>query len=223
MNEIIEENKTKLIIIGILVVLTIIFFIISRTSNTKKYVYTKETNGNFKLPYLNIKGDNVKAFNEMIKEDYNETIKIGYNSGYDYEYYVKDKVIYLLIKKDIQKDDDIIIENEYQGYYYSLKLKRFLTNDEVLEKYNVNKSDVEKKVENHIKKQYDYESKEGYIVYQECNLECFKQLKGYTSVDDNVVYFANKKGLYAYLNVYNNSIYYTYDIHPKMNKKIKLN
>ncbi len=223
MYEIIEENKTKLIIIGVLILLTVIFLIFSKTRSTKQYVYTKESVGNFKLPYININDSNVKEVNKDLKKDYKKTMNYGYDSSYDYEYYVKDKVLYLLIKKTIQTDFSMIPEQVYESYAYSFKLKGFLSSDEVLENNGVSKDSIEKMVDKKLKKSYNTESKKGYIVPQECDYTCYKEMKKYNSVKDNVVYYMNNGHLYGYLNISNNSIYYTTDIYPNINKKFNLN
>lgn len=224
MYEFIEDNKKNLIILASLIIFTIFFLIFSSCSLKKKdkYIYTIEKNSKSKLPYINLKGSNIELINNSLKVEYDELSKYK-NSYFKYKYSIQDDIISLLIEKGIKKSKSDFLEEEYKVYNISLKSKKVLSKDEIMSKYNLDKNNIKSIIEKALEKQFKYESDNGYVVPQECNLNCYLNDKNYVSIDDNLEFFIKGKDIYGYLNIKNTFLYYDINNYPKTNKMYKLN
>lgn len=221
--EYIEENKKYIIILGVLVGLLIIFGIVNNITSKKQYVKTVKSVNNSKLPYININDSTVQELNTRLENQYNEIISLNNDSYMTYEFSKNGNILSILITKYIKLDDDYIPEEEYNTYNINLKNNEFLDNDDIFDLYKLDKEEIESKVVTDIMEQYQYEVDNGYVVGQECDIDCYLEEKEYISVTDNFnVYIKNKK-IYGYLNIKNSSLYYSNENYPKINKIYNLN
>lgn len=220
--EFIENNKKSIIILGILIGLLIIFGIINLFSK-KTYISTLKSRNNSKLPYININSEDIKELNARLEEQYNEIIELNNNSNMTYEYSKNGNILSILVTRNIELDYDYIMEEEYDTYNIDLKTNEFLGNDDIVELYKLDKDEIESKIVSDLMEQYNYEVDKGYIVTQECDINCYLEDKEYFSIDDNLNLYVKKGKVYGYLNIKNSSLYYSKDNYPKMNKLYILN
>ena len=223
MGEFIEENKKKLLILGVLFGILIIFLIISNILKKDKYIYTLEKNRNSSLPYINIENEDISNINNYLKDEFDSIVSYNNDSYMKYEYSKQGDLISLLVEKGIRGSEDSFLEVQYETYNISLETKKIYEIDELLIMYNLDKQDIYNNIYMELEKQYNKEVQEGYLVKQQCDFECFIESKDFTSVDKNVKLFVKNNKVYGYLNTQNASMFYSIDDYPKMNKIYELN
>ena len=221
--EYIEENKKNIIILGILIGLLIIFGIINKITDKKQYVETIKKSNNSKLAYINIENESIQELNSRLEEQYNEIVNLNNDSYMTYEYSKNGNILSLLITRNIKLNDEYIPDEIYSTYNIDLKTNKVLGNDDIYELYKIDKEDTESKIVNDLANQYNSEVNNGYIVGQECDINCYLEDKEYYSIDDNFNLYIQNNKVYGFLNVSNASVYYTINNYPKMNKKYELN
>ena len=222
--EFIEENKSKLVILSILIILTIIFSIISILDNKKtKYVYTVSTKNNSKLPYIDIDSEDIKVINSRLENEFNEMVSYNNKSNMEYEYSINDDLLSLLITKNYIEDDQIP-EVDYEVINISISDKKIYSSDDIIDMYSLSKNEITSKIENSLLNEYNEEVTSGYIVPQECNYSCFLEFdKEYKSINDNLEVYVKNDKVFGYLNIKNSSLYYSIDNYPKINRLFELN
>lgn len=216
-----EKNKKLIIIISSIILILGLVLIVVKCSNSNKYIYTKKSKNDSKLPYVKIKDPEFDKINQQLEKQYNEVVNSKYKSSFTYKYNVKNNIFSLLIIQKIRGKDSDFVKEIYNTYNYDLKKHVFLNQDEVLSRFNISKNYLEEKIENELKSQYKFETIYDYLEPRECDYKCFLSDKEYKSVEDNVVIFIDNK-LYGYLNVNNGSLYYSKDDYPKTKKIYKL-
>lgn len=198
LKETILENKKKSIIIILLLIFLIILILWPKENNTNnKYITTYETTkineATSKMPYINLKSEDVDIVNEavMVKYYVCEELQDRYM---DYEYYINDNVLSLIVKIYLLEDD--FMPSEIEFYNFDLSGKR-LTNNDLKKLYNVDNTFIEERLNTLTKKYYDYEVQKGYIDKTVCNYNCY--IENYPSDYLNTLeYYVKNNNLYVY-------------------------
>lgn len=223
MDKEIFQNKNFLISSGVIVLCIIlsILNLITKESNENKYlenkdyVFTVDKTKNSKLPFINIDSEEVQYINDELEKKYYRATTSKLDTYLTYESNVKDNFISVLVTEKSMNDKNDIPDINYYTYYIDIKTKDIYTNNNILEKYNLNYNNIEKIVEQELQKQYSKEVKEGYIVYQECDIACYKEIRKYTSVQNNMNFYVKDNKVYGYLNITNKTYYYTQTNFPE--------
>ncbi len=231
MKEIYEQNKKLIIALGIIIAMVCIFYVINiitgesnvnKYIKNKNYVFTIESSGTSKLPFINIDSEEVKKINEELKKEYHEIILYS-NSYMKYEYNIKEDNLSILIEKGIKKEDDDFLEIKYETYNISVKDKKIKDYNQVLKENNLNINSLKNVIETNLKDQYDKEVNQGYVVYQECDYNCFLEYREYTSVENNLKIYVDNEKVYGYLNLRSSSLYYLPNDYPEIKRIFELN
>ena len=205
LREIIRENKSKTIIIIVLVVFVLIMIIFSSNNvknknyKSQKYVYTSETNeiGEFtsKIPYINIHSDDIDNVNEEIMTKYYTEVNVGEKYA-DYEYYQNKNIVSLLVKYQyLEGDTETSLDIDF--YNIDIDTGNLITDDELLNRYNVDNSYVEKIIIDDVKKYHSYEIEKDYI--SDCDFNCYKErLDNNKKTTDKDNYYFNLAENYLY-------------------------
>ena len=203
LKETILENKKKSIII-IIILLILLLLILWPKEDDKNKIYTasryvityestKIDKAVSKLPYINLKGEDINIVNNAIMIKYYECEELE-DRYMDYEYYSNDKVLSLIVKVYLLEDD--FIPSEIEFYNFDMNGKR-LTNNDLKELYNVDDTIVEERLNAQVKKYYNYEVQKGYINKNTCDYDCY--IKAYPSDYLNTLeYYVKNNSLYTY-------------------------
>lgn len=203
--EVIVNNKPKTIILLFLIIFSIIIIIINKNNdnknknfNNQKYIYTSETteiNGiTSKLPYINIKGDDIDIINKNIATKYYTEEMLG-ERYINYEYYINKNIVSLLVIYQYIESESILSE-EIDFYNINIRNGKILSNDEMFNLYNIDKNYVKEKVLDSVKEYYDYEVEKNYI--NDCDLNCFENRISNNLLEE-INYYVKDNNLYAYL------------------------
>lgn len=213
----IRENKKKLLILLIvIIVLFIISFIINNNSNNKiyvseSYVYTKESYEHSnelisKLPYINIKGNSISEINTELINKYYEVIAID-DMFMDYVFYKNNDIISVVVEIRYLSSpnaypSDVIV------YNIDIESGKVLTDEEVIDFFDISFEDVSDAIYDEIREYYDYENKKGYFI-TECDFDCYlSKIKAFPILD-NCKYYIKDKNLIVYKNLQlGNEFYY---------------
>ena len=182
-----------------------------KKDESKNFVYTTYENqdtvqGNYTLdvhiPNFNIKDENLEQINNKITTEYKQKVnQILNNNGsqiiYSVEYnsYVENDILFLIIRSNLKESNNAQKQMIYT-YNYDLKNKKVIDINDIIEKLEYNKNDVEKAIQN-------------YIEIQENNSKNLKNL-GYgiyvRNSKDEMYKIENTKNFF----VKNNKIYIIY-------------
>lgn len=207
-----ENNKKIPMVIGIALLLIIFIIVFSYFRNKsldysdikeysdKAFVYTinSETNGSFfiNVPYVNIAGSLGKEINEDIDSyvaDFMENDKVMLS----YEYNINGKIVSLVIKA-VDYSTKNVPTVYFKTYNIDIENQVLLSDDDLLNIYNITTDDVDGIIGNQFLKWYEDVQKQGYINEEECDFECFL---GYRNVEyylDDVSYYIDRGRLAAY-------------------------
>ena len=220
--EIYLENKNKIIILGVLLIIFFAFLIYSNIVNKKDIVYTKKQVGESKLPIININNEEISKINENLNNRFEVITKKNNGSYMKYEYFKNKDILSIIVESGIKNLDDEVLEIEYESYNIDLKSNLLMDFDNVINKYNLNESYLDQKFELIMKNQYKEEISSLYIDPVECTYNCYLDLKNYSSARENIQFYIKEDGLYAYLNIQDFIIVYNKDDYPKMTSIYKL-
>lgn len=227
-----EEKKNKISrILIVLLVITIILFIILKIidstnhskydkykmDKSKEYVYTKytSTKNNAKVPFINIKGENINQINNEIEEmttsyrnsdNTNKTVTYRYNQN-------KNILSVVLTFRDIDEEDRLIYS--YKTYVFDLGNNcKQLTDEEIIKKFNTTYAHVNNTIGKSMQEKYKDEVKKGYLDKNECDYKCFLEMRNITNYLDNVNYYIEEGSLVVYkaydvYSIYGEEEYYT--------------
>jgi hypothetical protein len=209
------DNSKKIpIIFSVSVILVIIVIVASYVINNnsgynydsiKKYsdkelVYTinSEKTGVFfkEIPYVNIDGSLGKSVNEDIDSylyDYSDLDKIMVS----YEYNINGRILSLVIKivnYDVKNVPKVI----FKTYNINLDDKVLLSDEDLLNIYNISNGDVDSIIENQFLKWYKDVQKKGYINEEECDYECFLKYREVDDYMDGIAYYIDGGKLVVY-------------------------
>lgn len=178
-----------------------------KINKDEKVVYTsyqkEEKNNNYELniniPYINIKNNTVQNFNQEIKDTFEKKAEEilenpEQNTIFTVKYTatIKNDILSLIIYSDL-KQDLSAQRTIIQTFNFNLENNKELTLDEILEIYDINKNEVQNKINKDIEKEQKKSEdliELGYNVFsRDINSEIYK-------IDNIKEYF-----------VYNNNIY----------------
>ena len=172
-----------------------------KEDETKEIVYSKYQSGSKDIPYVNMKDEVFKQINEDIDKFTNEsnTTKVTY------KYNISGIVLSLIISRV-----DIIDELPkvyFRSYNINLETKENVSNKAVLNYYRLTNTDVNQLVENKFREHYKNETKKDYIVLDECDFNCYLDMRKYEVTEEDYSYYIDKGNLKVFIpfNVY--SIY----------------
>ena len=225
MNKELFKNK-KLIFAVVLIILTIILSVtnnFTKNDNTnkkiknKKYVFTLESSSdnNSKLPYINLKGDSIEKLNIELKEKYYKIISNTSLNSINYEVNINSGFISLLIIEQQKESENDIPDIVYTAYYIEINTMKLLNQEDIIKKYNLNLTSIEKQISTELNNQYNKEVTDGYIVKQECDYNCYLEYRKYNSINDNLQFYIKENKVYGYLNLTNKIFYYASYDYPK--------
>lgn len=194
--ETLKENKKTLIILGILLIFVIFSSIFNQKTNSDKldnnkdYIYTSRSNDNSKMPYINIKSEEITDANIEILTKYLE-IDNKENSSMNYTYTEYSDIISLIIS---------IIDNEGNleklTYNIDKKSKKILSDEEIINEFNLENSKVKNIMEYYIREYYNYEISQKYID-KSCDFNCY--ITEYEiDVYNNYKFYIKDNNLYIY-------------------------
>ena len=166
----------------------------------KDFVYTinsiKEDVFFINIPYINISGSSIKSINEEIDSYINEfTNKKMINSSYEYR--INGKVLSLVIKTvDYYSEDTPVVY--FKTYNINLDTLGLVSNEELLNAYEISSSDVNNTIEKQFEYWYKDEIKKGFLEKNECDYECFLEYRGGEDYMDNISYYIDNGKLVVF-------------------------
>lgn len=155
---------------------------VKKKESDKSIIYTalskKESKPNsydidVKIPYINIDNEKVDEYNKAIEDFTNKMNSIlestNKNTIYTVEYVanIQDDILSLMVRSNLKEGSSaqrVII----QTYNYDLRNNKLVTLEEILQRENVNKTEIQQKIENEItnkQKQVEDLKNLGYNIY----------------------------------------------------------
>ena len=215
-----EKNNKKILIfvIIIFIVLTIILLVINNNTSHEKaltnyeYIIEKETNysddeskGN--LPVINLKGKDIEKINDEIMKNYYD---IGYLDDYNYQYEYSVYKDILSLRVDITNIDG----SEYGTatiYTYNINVKdgTLLSDQELLDHFEITGNIIDKKVEERFKDFYQQDELKETTDYNDYFVSLgYDKTKNKLFIRDNTLYVhITFRGLTQSLLTYKGNIY----------------
>jgi len=199
----IKNNKIKVFVILIVLVFAIIMILINKNKdenkvyNDKDYIYVSEIIDiggiKSKLPHINLYGEEIDLINKDITTKYYTENLIG-EKYMDYEYYKNANILSLIVKLYYLESNDFVPASIY-FYNIDKNTGKILSNEELLNIYNVSELEIKNILLESIKEYYDYEIKMNYI--SNCDFNCYKEGIG-SDILDNTSFYVKDNYLYAY-------------------------
>lgn len=188
-----EENKKNVKIIFIILIIGILCFILVKTKNSKNYIITYK-NENYcgfdsTVPLINI-SDSKQANEEITKLYANSKVENKYMT---YDYYKNKEIISLIINIYNCESNDMIDKKVF--YNIDTSNEKIISNDELIERFNITKSEIENIVLEEVKKYYNYEIEKEYI--KNISIEEYLN-KLEDGILTNAQYFVKDNKLYVY-------------------------
>lgn len=220
------KNKVKpklqktYIIIGSVIAITIILLYGYFKTNSENYnnikldknnylVYTKYSNMNTKytkeVPYVNLKADVFKEVNADIINFCENYIKAE-KSIITYEYDVNGIILSLVVKV-INNDTTFAPEPYFRTYNINLETQEVISDEVLLQFFQVNKSTIENKIKRKLQTYYGEIIEEKYYSSNECSYECFLKYRGIDKYLDYVSYYVRDGELIAFKTFIAHSIF----------------
>lgn len=202
----IRENKKKVLLTLILIIVLTIISLLINSKNTNKifvsesYVYTKESYSYSErliseLPYINIKSESVDEINKKLLEKYYEIITLD-EQIMVYRYYINDDILSLIVKT-YYKDSPDSYPTETYFYNISINSGNLITNRDLLNEFNVSVDDVTNAIRNKIKEYYNYEIINEYI-NNDCDFDCYLSETNSLPIIEDGNYYVKDDQLFAY-------------------------
>lgn len=175
----------------------------------QEYVFTTTTKDKYtKCPYININSKEINKINEEIIYKYYSVIENQY-STMNYEYSINNNVLSLIIKIINKDSKDDYEKKEYISYSINIKEKQLISNNDLLEKYNLSQIEINNLVYNELKNAYEIESNEMYIEPQECDFNCYLKIHEVDDLETKLVYYIDKNNkMVVYLNHELETVYF---------------
>ena len=225
-----EEEKIKLrkklLIIGGLVLFAILISLYANSfkrdalqtikeNKNKNLIYTvKERTVDGKkseVPIINIEGENIDKLNKDI-EEFVDKYYSDATSLISYTYDVSDKILSLVVKVAYF---DKVYYPDFRTYNINLSDLSVLSDEDLLNKFNLTEEDVSNKIEEKFKYFYNDALNKDYYG-GECDYNCFLYFRGDKDYLDDIHYYIKDNKLYVYktfnvYSVYNEENYFTED------------
>ena len=213
----IEISKKLFITFIVVVVLTIIALIIKSAYVTEyekykidkdmEFIYTYETYSESEtdIPYVNIDNEFVKDLNEKLQEIGSKYADSDTsNNSMSYRYNVNKNIVSLvIIFKKLDSNNHLVFD--YVTYVFDLDQNgKALTDDEILNKYNISIDQIDYEMSLQMVKKYDNEINNK-ILPEDCTYkDCYLKLRNIDKITDNAHYYIEDGWLvvYKYYNIY---------------------
>ena len=187
MKRIKKENLNIYIIVALIMILIFImiyYYAVSRNSFSKykqdkkeKIVYSIYNKDKINVPTINVKGKNIDKLNDKIIDKANKYISKN-NRIIDYDYQINGKILSLAIQYVDSNEKGRSPKITYDVYNINLKTKKILNKKDILDIYEIKKSDVEEIVAAKFSEYYSDILKKGYMKEDICDYECFLYFRG---------------------------------------------
>lgn len=229
-----QKQKSMYIACIVLAIISIILVIWYSLSNKGEYgkikidknkaiVYTQYTKTQNKkttqVPYINVSSAAVEVVNKQIKQFSSYYLNANDNNIISYKYDINGDILSVLIEVIYYNKISPFIT--FKTYNINLETLNVLTDEEMLQLYNVEESAVENK----IKARFEYffkDEREKNIFDEECDYECFLGMRGIKNYTDNIHYYIDEGKLYIYKEFNVHSIYDEEDYYKSSDFKIKI-
>lgn len=171
--------------------------------DTSQYlVYTIDTSVNHQgmhneIPYINIDSEDANKVNQTI-QNYANSFLENDNNLMVYDSQVNGEVLSLLLRMSDYSAGYSFPDVEFYTYNFNLNTQSLMSNEQILDLFDVTEEDVEKKIETQFHDFYEEEVYKGYLVEQECDYECFLGWRGVEEYMDYVYYYIENGKLIAY-------------------------
>ena len=192
-----------------------------KQDSSQYLVYTVDSSVNSQnmtseIPYINIDSDDANRVNNAILDFADPFLAKNKNNLMVYDSQLNGEVLSVLIRTSEYGDEYSFPTVLFYTYNFNLKTRNLMSNQEVLDIFGVQESDVEKIIEDKFHEYYNDEVYKGYLVSQECDYNCFLRWREVDNYLDNVAYFIKNGKLYAYrpftiYSVYGEENYFTDD------------
>ena len=196
-----DGNVLKIILIVVLVV-AIIFILYNyatkddvfnkyKENKSKNIVYTYYKDENVNVPYINLKGLAAEKINETIVNKANDFLKGDNKITYSFD--INGKILSLAIQYEDHYDESKYVVFSYDVYNINFYENKVLSDEDILNIYNIKKSDVKPIVEAKFVEFYNELSSKG-VYHDECDYSCFLYQRGITKdnyLTDSYYYIKN--------------------------------
>lgn len=162
----------------------------SKTFKNKQDLYNE-------IPYVNIDSDDAKLVNETVS-NYADSFLENENNLMVYDSQVNGSVLSIVLKMVEYVESSSYPEVVFHTYNFDLSTQELMSDDEVLDLFDVSEDDVLKKVEKQFQNYYSEELSEGYFVEEECDYQCFLSWRGIDDYMDSIHYYIHNGKLIAF-------------------------
>lgn len=215
-----NDNNRYLLYIGICIISIIVlicYYLISNNKNTynnikedksKEIVYTKYSIESddypIRVPYINIKSSDIERINSNIDEYLEWYLANGDSSIIIYRYEINNDILSLLIR--VATFDKIPLY-DFKSYIIDLKSLKEISDEEILNKFNLDSNQVLSYFDNIFHKYYDDLISSGIYNKNRCNYNCFLNNIDLSNYLEGISYYVSNNSLIAYrpFRIYNNN------------------
>ncbi len=195
----IEESKKYIIIIGSLIIITLILFVgvsvfngsSSNNTTIKEYVsldneHTSTLGFTSQLPIINLDSTDVDRVNTIIESDYYRALSLE-DAIFSYNYSLNNNYLSLVTYFVYVDDKNNNYPNvEIKTYNFYLDTGNLVSDKELLDHFSVTLDDISNTFRDQLNKYYEEELESMYFTKEECNYECFLNLRGVSSYDTDI-------------------------------------
>ena len=174
------------------------------------------------IPYFKVSNTLYDSINKDILE--NSLLRVCYQNGYmSYDIALNDNILSLIVYISYETENELA-NIEYKTYNINTDTNQIITNQELLNKYNLTINQVNTKVLTELNKYYNYE-KENDLVEQNITFSDYLNILEYKTVTlDNLSLFIDKKNdLYIYKDFSLSEGMKRLDYFPNLSNTFKLN
>ena len=174
------------------------------------------------IPYFRVSNTLYDSINKDILE--NSLLRVCYQNGYmSYDIALNDNILSLIVYISYETENELA-NIEYKTYNINTDTNQIITNQELLNKYNLTINQVNTKVLTELNKYYNYE-KENDLVEQNITFSDYLNILEYKTVTlDNLSLFIDKKNdLYIYKDFSLSEGMKRLDYFPNLSNTFKLN
>ena len=194
-----------------------------KEDKSQAIVYTQYTRTKDKkttqVPYINISSPAVEVINKQIKQFSSYYLKADDKNIISYKYDINGDILSVLIQVIYYNKISPFIT--FKTYNFNLETLNVLTDEQMLQLYNIKESTVEQK----LKEKFEYffkDEREKKIFDEECDYQCFLQMRGIENYTDNIHYYIHKGKLYVYREFNVHSVYDEEDYYKSSDFKTKI-
>ena len=152
------------------------------------------------IPYFRVSNTLYDSINKDILE--NSLLRVCYQNGYmSYDIALNDNILSLIVYISYETENELA-NIEYKTYNINTDTNQIVTNQELLNKYNLTINQVNTKVLTELNKYYNYE-KENDLVDQNITFSDYLDILEYKTVTlDNLSLFIDKKMIYIFIKIF---------------------